>query len=333
MAWETREWMAHTPLSDLRKLLPFRHLILGMALILIFAILAAWVFLEVRIAWIILPLGVWALILLLRPGLPQARRIVLFLVGTALTMTLFVEVVVLRGDIGRMNTVFKFYLQAWTLFAISAAAALGWLLDAIMRWSAGWRRVWAVILTLLVFGAALYPSLAGAAKIKDRMAPEAPHSLDGMAYMPYATYNEEFGPMELDQDYHAIRWLQENLVGSPVIVEANRRALYRWGSRYSIYTGLPGVVGWEWHQQQQRGVFNSALVSQRIAEVDNFYETTDWNQAMDFINKYDVRYIILGQQERGQYPGPGLDKFEQAEGMLWQEVYRDRDTVIYAVLP
>ena len=138
--------------------------------------------------------------------------------------------------------------------------------------------------------------------------------------------------MELAQDYHAIRWMQENVVGSPVIVEANQRALYRWGSRYSIYTGLPGVVGWEWHQQQQRGVFNSALVSQRIAEVDNFYESTDWNTAMDFINKYDVRYIIVGQQERGQYGGPGLDKFEQADGMLWREVYRDNDTVIYVVM-
>ena len=36
-----------------------------------------------------------------------------------LALTLAVEVVVLRGDVDRMNTVFKFYLEAWTMFSIA----------------------------------------------------------------------------------------------------------------------------------------------------------------------------------------------------------------------
>jgi uncharacterized membrane protein len=157
--------------------------------------------------------------------------------------------------------------------------------------------------------------------------------LDGMAYMRYAEYADDWGIMDLSQDYRAIRWMQENVQGSPVIVEANLRNLYRWGSRFSIYTGLPGVVGWEWHQQQQRAVLPGNWVSDRIAEVDNFYQTTDLQQALDFLRKYNVRYIILGQQERGHYPGEGLNKFEAANGMLWKDVYRDGDTVIYEVPP
>ena len=68
--------------------------------------------------------------------------LVLFMVGTGMVLTLVVELVVLHGDIGRMNTVFKFYLQVWTLFAVSAAAALGWLLGPLRRWQPGWRCTW-----------------------------------------------------------------------------------------------------------------------------------------------------------------------------------------------
>ncbi|MBN1145629.1 MAG: glycosyltransferase family 39 protein [Anaerolineales bacterium] len=339
MAWETRDWMARTPLSALRKLAPYRWRIQAALIVLVLVSAGLTLGVQVHIAWLVLPLAAWAAVLLLRPGQQDAKRIVLFLVGSSLVLTLMVEIIVLRGDIGRMNTVFKFYLQAWTMFSISAAAALGWLLPELPQWLPGWRRAWGLALMLLVAGASLYPLMATMAKIKDRMAEQAPHTLDGMAFMAYAEYVDQWGRMDLAYDYRAIRWLQENVEASPVIVEANLRDLYRWGSRYTIYTGLPGVAGWEWHQQQQRAVVSGIWVSERIAEIDDFYQTTDLIQATDFLRKYDVRYIILGQQERGKYPGPGLDKFEAADGLLWREVYRQddvlnyQDTVIYEVLP
>jgi len=243
-----------------------------------------------------------------------------------------VEVVVVKGDIGRMNTVFKFYLQAWVLFSVSAAASLMWLWQELPKWLPAWRVPWQVVLGVLVASAALFPIMASMAKIEDRMAKSAPHTLDGMVFMKYATYDERWGTMDLSQDYRAIRWMQENVPGSPVIVEANLRDLYRWGSRFTIYTGLPGVVGWEWHQQQQRALLPSSWVSDRITEIEQFYTTTDVQQAVNFLKKYNVKYIILGQQERGLYPGSGLDKFETANGALWKDVYRDGATVIYQVI-
>lgn len=332
MTWETIDWMATTPLSSLRKLEPYKGLIQFLLGLLVIAVVVLSFWLKVRIAWLVLPLAAWSGVLILRGGQSESKRFVLFIIGTGLLLTLMVEIVVLKGDIARMNTVFKFYLQVWTLFAVSAAASLGWLLAALPEWKPGWRTAWQVTLALLVASAALYPLMAGLAKVKDRMVTQAPHTLDGMAFMAYADYPETWGVMDLSQDYRAIRWMQDNIPGSPVIVEANQRNLYRWGSRFSIYTGLPGVVGWEWHQQQQRALFPGTWVSKRIEEVDSFYLTTEFQSAVDFLNKYNVRYIIVGQQEYGLYPGPGLDKFPAADGVLWREVYRDGLTVIYEVI-
>ena len=213
-----------------------------------------------------------------------------------------VEVTVFIGDIGRMNWVFKFYLQVWTMFAISAAVALGWILQQQEKWINWLRNTWSIALAMLIFGTALYPLMASLAKIDDRMDSKAPATLNGMEYMKTSQYNDEWGTMNLAQDFNAIRWMQENVEGSPVIVEANLRNLYRWGSRFSIYTGLPSIVGWEWHQQQQRAVNPGAWVSERISEIDDFYLTTEWDAAKAFLKKYQVRYIIVGQQERGHYP-------------------------------
>jgi uncharacterized membrane protein len=341
---ETIDWMACTPVSALRKLEPYKGVMGSAAAALIFvaAILginlhpeglppeALPIGLGIHTVWLILPLAAWAGVLLLRPGLSDSKRIVLFLIGTGLSLTLMVEVIVVSGDIGRMNTVFKFYLHVWTLFAVSSGAALGWLFTSRPRWDIRWRRLWQLGLGFLVAAAALYPLLGGTAKIKDRMAENAPHTLDGMTYMRFAVYSDEGTTMNLRQDYNAIRWLQDNVSGSPVIVEANQ-VEYHWGTRYTIYTGLPGVVGWNWHQRQQRTITPSEWVFDRVESVHEFYLTEDLQTAQDFLQRYDVSYIILGQMERAKYPGAGLDKFPAQNGILWNEVYRDGDTVIYRV--
>jgi proline dehydrogenase len=49
----------------------------------------------------------------------------------------------------------------------------------------------------------------------------------------------------------------------------------------------------------------------------------------------DAAYARLTMRllERGHYPGPGLDKFPAADGVLWHEVYQDGQTAIYQVNP
>jgi YYY domain-containing protein len=328
-AWETHEWMASTPMSALRKLKkvkPWLILIASIVLIVFFALLIT----KVVVALVVVPLGLWTIILLARPGQSDAKRLVLFLIGTALMLTLAVELFYLVGDIGRMNMVFKLYNQAWVLFALSAGVCTIWTIEGLIHWRMRTRTIWQLGLILLVFSAAMFPLLATKDKINDRMDPDAAQGLDGMAYMRTATYSDMGSTMDLSEDYYAIQWMQDNIVGSPVILEGQAYE-YRWGNRYTIYTGLPGVVGWNYHQRQQRAILRSNVVQERVDAVGQFYLTEDQGFVEQFLEQYDVSYIVLGQLEQVFFPGVGLDKFEALDGVLWDEVFHYGSTAIYEV--
>jgi uncharacterized membrane protein len=208
-----------------------------------------------------------------------------------------------------------------------------WLFPAVTTsWNKHVSGVWQVVLAFLLFGALLYPLTAAQDKIDDRMSPNAPHTLDGMAYMQTSYYSDQNATFDLSQDYDAIKWMQLNVEGSPVIVEGNT-VEYKWGTRFTIYTGLPGVVGWNWHERQQRGFLDDSVVWARINEIPVFYNTTDINVALNFLKQYNVKYIIVGQLEEAYYPGDGLTKFSTYDGIYWKQVFQEKETTIYEVLP
>jgi hypothetical protein len=127
--------------------------------------------------------------------------------------------------------------------------------------------------------------------------------------MPHSEYFDLGGELDLASDYRMIVWLQDHVAGSPVIVEAHAEQ-YRWGGRMTIYTGLPSVLGWSWHQQQQRAVEGDPVTG-RAAEVADFYIRYTEDEALEFLERYDVAYIIVGSMERVYYttmepcrPGP-----------------------------
>jgi uncharacterized membrane protein len=300
------------------------------------------------VVWLAVPLLAWVAVLFLRPNQSMAMRYVLALTGLALGLTLGVEFVVLVGDIGRQNTVFKFYIQAWIFFAVAAGVGFAALWQATDWWDNALRSPWFVMAALLFAAAALYPIMATRARALDRMVADLPLTLDGMDYMQRATHYEQTSDQaavafSLAGDYGAIRWLQDNVVGSPVIMEAMSAAEYRWGNRISINTGLPAVGGWRWHQTQQRGLTSMPdLVNQRVANTNAFYVTPNIDTAWRILRFYNVRYVVVGQLERGRYISQttdaytfdGIRKFDQmvTEGLL-TVVYEDavNQTVIYQV--
>ncbi len=209
--------------------------------------------------------------------------------------------------------------------------AFVWIVQELYQWNPGWRNFFQIGMSLFLAGAFAFTLTATIDKVSDRMASKVPFTLDSITYMKYAQYADYGVTMNLVQDYQAIRWMQDNVQGSPVIVEANCPE-YRWCTRFTIYTGLPGVVGWNWHERQQRTSMTQ-LVESRVSEVDEFYMSSDVQAALAFLKKYNVKYIVVGQLERAEYGPPGLYKFEQQNGKLWHSVYRDGDTVIYQVYP
>jgi uncharacterized membrane protein len=125
-------------------------------------------------------------------------------------------------------------------------------------------------------------------------------------------------------------WMREHLKGRPTIVEANT-PLYRWGSRVSIYTGFPTVIGWDWHQKQQRSILPGDYIDHRIEDVRAIYTITDPQAARQLLDRYDVTYIYLGKNERIYYGGDGLNKFDQYNGQFWDKIYENADVQIYQV--
>lgn len=302
--------------------------------------------------------GLTALMLFSRPN--PRRQFLLCMIGLGLLLTALVEVVVLKGDISRMNTVFKFYFQVWVLWAVASAGVLPqlatWLRAGaqqvkmpapeppegspwtpevqaeVERWRGKrvrrWRQSWWWAFGLLLMACLLYPLTATPARMGDRFKASVATTLDGTAYMQTATYSDQNQTFQLDRDRRALEWLRENVRGIPTILEATT-PLYRWGSRVSIYTGLPTVIGWDWHQKQQRSVLPGSMVDKRIEDVRKMYTSTDADETLRLLQKYGVRYIYVGALEQIYYPGKGLEKFDAENGRLWDEVYANEQVKIY----
>ena len=297
------------------------------------------------IAWVAVPLGIFSAVRALDARRDDRDRTLWLWVGSALLLSLMVEVVVLKGDISRMNTVFKFHLQVWMLFAMASAVCCERVLHELFlgvpvaastrtdRWRQGSYDIVSSALACLLFAAFLYPALAIPAKVRDRWAPQAPTGLDGMAFMEYAVQYEHGAQLRLDADYRAILWLQQNVKGSPVIMEGQGEREYLWGNRVSVYTGLPSVVGWRWHQVQQRLLMPAGTVEERQRDVRTFYNTSVPEEASRILERYSVEYIVLAPYERAYMVPEGLPKFTlmEADGRI-ETVYHDDETTIYHVL-
>ena len=256
----------------------------------------------------------------------------LLLAGVGLTAA--PEFIVVRDDIGRLNTIFKSYLQAWTLLGLGAALALPYLVR-VLRPRRGERFVvarsaWAVGLLLLAATALSYPLLATPHKLDLRIQP-LPATLDGEAFMDGGRIYDQGVPVELSADRRAIEWLRTQVEGAPVVAETPT-TIYRWGGRVSVYTGLPTILAWDWHAKQQHWGYVHE-VEARFDDARELFATRDIRHARALLSTFNVGLIYVGELERSIYSAGSLAKFDRMQALGVREIYRDGDTVIYRVEP
>jgi YYY domain-containing protein len=263
--------------------------------------------------WVVLGLVVFVVAVVWTLGRASERRpksgvsdFVLLLLLTGALLVLGVEFVYIKDHFGtRMNTVFKFYFQAWILWGIGGAYALAMF---IHRGGMG-RTVLMTIAIVLICAGLVYPALA----IPKRAGEQGDEiTLDGAAYLAQGHA----------ADYAAIVWLNEHVDGAPVILETPGGG-YAYEGRVSAHTGLPTVLGWAGHEHQWRGSYDEQ--SRRQEDIETLYAGVSVDEALTLLDKYDIRYVYVGPLERERYPVEGLAKFAE----LMDIAYESEGVVIY----
>ena len=204
------------------------------------------------------------------------------LVFLGIGLVLFPEVFYLRDQFGwRMNTIFKFYFQAWILLSISSAYAVGQIgtIKSVFL-----KNGIKVVCVLGILVGLIYPIFA----IKESMIRLGDETiiLDGNQYL------EKSNPDE----YEAIRIL--DLANYGVVSEAVGGSYTNFG-RVSKITGLPTVLGWPGHEVQWRG--GSEEIGSREFDIKELYSTNNWISAKSTLDKYNIRYVYIGDLERTTY--------------------------------
>ena len=209
-----------------------------------------------------------------------------FLCLLALGMIAGCEVVYFKDSYGeqlhRMNTIFKFYHQAWPLLGIGAAVFA----DRAWRATKAPRRSLAFVLVVAVFAALLYPTTAAVSRLRQR---DGAFSVDARRALGRRNPG----------DLHAIEWLGENAASGSVVMEASGNP-YTEYARISSHTGIPTVMGWANHEGLWRS--NAPEVAARLEDVRRFYSASDPRAAREILDRYHVTHVIVGDLERSNYP-------------------------------
>jgi len=234
---------------------------------------------------------------------------IFLLITLGVILILAPDFIYLRDQFGyRINTVFKFYYEAWILLSLATAYGTVVLLRNLRGAANNGFRV--VIASALLIGL-VYPAIGIVSKTNN--------------FKPSAGYTlNDFNRVQRENpdEAAAILWLRtapDGIIAEAQIITGS----YTSYGRISAYTGLPTVLGWPGHESQWR---DQSLQGSRLQDIATLYSTSDWVVAKSIIDRYDIRYIVVSNLERSTYR-VNEGKFNRFLNLAFQQ----NSIIIYAV--
>ena len=189
------------------------------------------------------------------------------------------------GDYKRANTMFKLTYQAFIMFGL----CYGYILLRLLCYGRTPRQKWLAGIGLVLFLISItYCQNAVNSWYGNIFDRSGYKGLDATAFMEST----------MPDDNLAIEWLNENVRGIQVVLEANGDS-YTDYQRVSVMTGLVSPLGWRSHEWLWKG--DPSLLDARAMDIETIYTSLDKEEVLALIDKYHISYIYVGKLEQEKY--------------------------------
>ncbi|PIP74286.1 MAG: hypothetical protein CO135_00690 [Candidatus Levybacteria bacterium CG_4_9_14_3_um_filter_35_16] len=259
----------------------------------------------------------FALIFKSKTNIKDLFVIILIMISTIL---IFIPELIYLKDIYpahfRANTMFKLVYQSFIMLSLSSGYIISKIVIYAKEGLEAKKRI--IVLAWLIFFIPFFVIIS---------------------IYPYFAINSYYGDLKIYQglngtkylnnlyqdDYKAILWINKNIFGQPVILEAQGDSYTDYG-RISSNTGLPTILGWTVHEWLWRGTYD--IPAPRINEVKTLYETSDTKITNAIIKKYNVKFIYIGKLEKQKYSKLNETKFKK----IGKIIFSNSGTKIYKII-
>ncbi len=189
------------------------------------------------------------------------------------------------GDYKRANTMFKLTYQAFIMFGL----CFGYILLRLLCYGRTLRQKWLAGIGLVLFLISItYCQNAVNSWYGNIFDRSGYKGLDATAFMESTMPDDDL----------AIAWLNENVSGNQVVLEANGDS-YTDYQRVSVMTGLVTPLGWRSHEWLWKG--DPSLLDARAKDIETIYTSFDEEEVLALIDKYHISYIYVGKLEQEKY--------------------------------